>query len=140
MSTRKAHPIICVIALGAYLLNLVAAAGGAVLCQNPAGESSIELVGDHDHCPDTIEIIHEPDTGSCWCSACPCEDRPLALDVPPLQRNDSARACLSKSLSHCFLQPIDMHPRTVDHYSFADRTPLACDRSLRQLRTVVLIV
>ncbi len=138
MCAQRSHPVICLVALAAYLLNLVALAGGAVLCQDPAGESSIELACDHDHCAATVE--HDHDFGGCWCSSCPCEDTPLAIDVVPLRKDDNVRASTLYSLTFVFVQRFEMQRWTANRVLLVYRPIPALDRSLRQLRTVVLIV
>ena len=136
---KRSHPVICLVALAAYLLNLIALAGGAVLCQDPAGESSIEFACDHDHCAATVETEHDHDSGGCWCSSCPCDDTPLTMDVAPVPKDDDVRASTPNSRTFVFVQRFEREGRTTNRVLLADRLPPALD-PLRQLRTVVLIV
>ena len=139
MNARRTHPAICLIALAAYLLNLGAAAGGAVFCQEPAGDSSIEFACDHDHCAATPKA-HDHDVGGCWCSSCPCEDTSLAIDVAPSLRDDDVGVSTLSSITVGFLQQFETQRRSTNRALLADRPPPVLDQSLRQLRTVILIV
>ncbi len=137
---RRTNPVICLAALAAYLLNMAVAAGGAVLCHDPAGESSIEFTCDHDHCAATVESEHDHASGGCWCSSCPCEDTPLPVHVVPLLRDDDVRASTPDSLTLVFVPRSETQRQSAHRGLLAVRPPPALDRSLRQLRTVVLIV
>ncbi|MEE8164636.1 MAG: hypothetical protein V3T64_03625, partial [Myxococcota bacterium] len=68
------------------------------------------------------------------------EDTPLAIDVVPLRKDDNVRASTLYSLTFVFVQRFGMEGWTTNRVLLADRPPPALDRSLRQLRTVVLIV
>jgi hypothetical protein len=140
MRARRTHPVLCLVALAAYLLNLAAAAGGAVLCHDPAGESSVEFACDHDHCSTTVDAGHEHHPAGCWCSSCPCEDSPLVMEAPPWHKDDDLRASAPDSATLGFAQHLETKTRTANRVLLAGRPPPASNRSLRQLRTVVLIV
>ncbi len=137
--TRQTHPVIRLVALAAYLLNLAAAAGGAVLCQDPVGEASIELACDHDHCTATVEVEHDHDFGGCWCFSCPCDDTSLVMDVALVLRDDDVRAGARNVLT-ITVPHFETVQRPAHQALRADRPPPGLGRSLRQLRTVVLIV
>ena len=138
--TARIHPVIGLVALAAYLLNMAAAAGGAVLCFDPAGASSIEIASDHDHCTTAVESEHGHDAGDCWCAGCPCEDTPLTADVVTMRKDDDVRGSTSDVSTFGFVPPFAAPWHTVSRMVLADRAPPVLDRSLRQLRTVVLIV
>lgn len=142
MRARRAQPVVCLVAIAAYLLNLAAAAGGAALCREPAGEASIEFACDHDHCAASVESEHEHDHGfdPCWCSSCPCEDTPLAVWAAPLLRSGDVRASTPKPSTFAFVPRCETQKLAASRVARADRSPPAPDRSLRRLRTVVLIV
>ena len=138
MRTRPSHPVTCLVALTAYLLNLAAIAGGAVVCQDPAGASSIEVACDHDHCAATVDTEHDHDSGRCWCSSCPCEDTPLALDVAPLLKDDDVRASM-RNVPAIIVKHFATVRLPASQVLRTDRLLSAFDRTLRQRRTVVLI-
>ncbi len=140
MRARRTNHFICLAALAAYLLNMAAAAGGAVLCHDPAGEPSIEIACDHDHCAAAVESEHDHASGGCWCSSCPCEDTPLPVHVVPLLRDDDIRASTPDLLTLVFVPRSETQRRTAHRVLLAVCPSTALDRSLRQLRTVVLIV
>ena len=132
----RSHPVVCLIALAASLLNLGAAAGGAVLCQGPVGQSSIELACDHEHCGAAVGAEHDHDSGDCRCSSCPCQDTPIAVDLAPPAKDDDAQASPRHSLAFVFGPRCDIDGRTARPFFLADRPRPA---SLRQLRSVVRI-
>ncbi len=103
MRSLSVHPNLYFIALVACMLNMAATVGGAVRCEDPTGESSIEFACDHNHCEDTEfdgrtsnnQHVHDDDfasDGGCNCStsSCPCEDTPLEIVVAPLLGRDDA--------------------------------------------------
>jgi len=150
MITRRIHPVIGLIVLVAYFLNLAAVAGGAVLCQNPESGSSIEFIGGSEHCSTSPDDEHDHDhdhdhehksAECCWCDACPCQDTPLAFDVVVhVFRDDDSPEGLAKSIAFDFVP----HPQTVwpavNQISFPDRSPPVPYLSHRQIRTIVLII
>ena len=142
MNTRRVHPILCFLVLAAYLLNLSAAAAGAVLCQEPAGETSIEFVCEHDHCEEiVIEIVHDHSLDNCWCATtCPCDDTQLVVEITPLFRNDKFQSSSLISYTLAFVSHSTLSLRLTNSILFEVRPHLTFDNSLRQLRTVVLIV
>ncbi len=138
MLRRRHHSVICLVALSAYMFNVAAVIGGAVLCEDPAGVSSLEFGCDHDHCPATVITAHEHDS-ACWCSACPCVDEPLELDVATVLRDDDART-RAPGVQGCMV-PSFYAVLPGSHRIVRDRSAVpGLDRSLRHLRTVVLIV
>jgi hypothetical protein len=135
----RSHPAVCLIALAAYLLNLVAAAGGLVLCQDPHGNASFKLRCDHDGCA-VVEHEHG-DHGSeeCWCASCPCEDRSVSLAVAPLLRDDDVRSACPQL--HGLALRYEAPVRRRDAGAAGTNRPLpGSDGSLHRLRTIVLIV
>ena len=140
MRARRTNPVICFAALAAYVLNLAAAAGGAVLCHAPEGDSSIELACDHDHCGSVVESDHDHEAGGCWCSSCPCDDTPLPVDLVSVLRDDDVWVSALESLTFLFVPLSETQSRTANGLWLTARPPAALDRSLRQRRPVVLIV
>ena len=139
MPRRLAHLAVCLLALGAYLLNSAAAVSGAVLCEDPTGASSVELACDHDHCATLVATDHEHDSGACWCASCPCEDRPVEVDVATVARDDDPRTTAANVSA--FVLPRSHEATHPGPRVARARSALpALDRSLRYLRTVVLIV
>jgi hypothetical protein len=142
MRQRRAHLLVCWLAAFAYVANVLVAAGGAVRCEDPQGHAAIEIGCDHGHCGTgrAADGHRHADDRACWCDQCPCEDTPLGMDVAPLLRDDDARASTPDSVTFGFVQRSEMETRTANRVLLADRPPPAFDRSLRQFRTVVLIV
>lgn len=139
MRHRRTHSLICLIGIAAYLVNTLAAADGAILCQDPSGESSIEFAYDHDHCATALESLHDHDSKTCWCPWCPCEDIPLAIDVALLLKDDDGRGGGSASPT-ATVRHIETALRPVCHAVLDLRAPPTLDRSPRLLRTVVLLL
>lgn len=139
MLQRRIHSVICLVALSAYMCSVAAANSGAVFCEDPTGASSLEFGCDHDHCSATVSTDHEHDSGQCWCSSCPCEDKPLEPAVGTVGRDDDARtkaAIVQGAVLPSFYAVSRGTRRTA-----CDRSAVPdLDRSLRHLRTIVLIV
>lgn len=142
MLSRFSHLALCVFAALAYLLNLTAAAGGVVVCDDPHGRLAIEIQCDHGHCTGEVEnedgLAH--DSGECWCCACPCKDTSIAVDIQPIRRDDElARApALTASSAIDAFDASRSAPAVRLQRSGVD--PPECNPVLRQHRTVVLII
>ena len=120
MRSNVTHPVLCLVAFSAYLLNYFAVAGGAVICQEPEGVATIEFSCEHDHCETQYVDSHDHESSeeTCQCGTCECEDTLLTIEIAP-----ASELWLVRTSS--------LH---------MERPPPANGRQLVHLRTVILIV
>ncbi len=138
MHAPRIHSILCVVALGAYLLTLAIASGGVVLCQDAFGESTITIACDYAAAP--VERDHDHEAGCCGCSMCRCEDTTIAVDSVPSLRDENLLTTDSGwHLAACVLGCQLTEMRSQDTWSVEPPPPTVM-RLLRQLRTVRLLV
>ncbi len=141
MHTRNTHPVICFIILTAYFFNVAAMAGGMVLCQNPVNGSSTEFVGSQEHCSTSTNDSHNHDsTERCMCAPCPCDDTPIVIDVVPVLRDDEFQTRFTKPLTPHYAIHMPIVRRSLSRISFLEYDRPALHQSLRQVRTIVLIL
>lgn len=142
MSLRRAHPVICLVVLSAYLLNFALVASGAVFCRDSQGQPQFEIACDHGHCDTVPEINHDYNANeSCWCSTCHCEDDPLGVAVLAVMTRDIDHGQLTSNAHYVqwYEEPVTL-PNAYISCAVLPRTPPGVIQQLRQLRTIVLIV
>lgn len=142
MRPRRAHPAICLVVLGAYLLNLVFVAGGAVLCRDSEFQARLKIAYDHGQCDTAVQVDHDHESSeSCWCSACSCEDTPLGITlIATLNRNVDHETLASSCDCVPWYEELVKPPSAHAAFATLPRAPPGVAEQLRHLRTIVLIV
>ncbi len=144
MKTRRLHPVLCFLALAAFLVPVVVATGGVMVCQEWAGKTTIEFVGDHEPCEVIAGRVRDHDSCGCCCTAHPCDDTSLAISIAPLPKGDDTDADVDRAGGAGGL-PTAVLPQRWASYDlqsarFVSSCELAMDRMLGPLRTVRLIL
>jgi hypothetical protein len=140
MNTRRIHPVLCYVALAAFLLPVAAASRGVVLCHEWAGKTTIELVGDHGRCSVAGGGSRDENACGCRCSAHPCKDTRLSVKIAPMPRSDETGASGVGGPPVAMATPIEAISLFSQRDSFADSREPTIDRSLGRLRSVRLII
>ena len=142
MRSNVTHPVLCLVAFSAYLLNYFAVAGGAVICQEPEGVATIEFSCEHDHCETQYVDSHDHESSeeTCQCGTCECEDTLLTIEIAPASEDDRVlEAGIDDYNTFSLVESSELWlVRTSSLHM--ERPPPANGRQLVHLRTVILIV